>query len=80
MLHFHVRGVDTGKRGDAFNPFLWGVHIDRWSVGKVYVTRKMTADFFQVDIRTISRYIEQNTEELVQNGNTVLKGKKLKAF
>ena len=26
----------------------------------VYVTREMTAAFFQVDIRTISRYIEQN--------------------
>lgn len=47
---------------------------------KLYVTREMTADFFQVDIRTISRYIEQNNEELSQNGYVVLKGKKLKEF
>ena len=33
----------------------------------IYVTREMTASFFQVDIRTISRYIEQNNEELTQN-------------
>lgn len=48
--------------------------------GKVYVTREMTASYFEVDIRTISRYLEQNSEELEQNGYCVLKGKKLKAF
>lgn len=47
---------------------------------KVFVTREMTAAYFDVDIRTISRYIEQNTEELSQNGYEVLKGKRLKAF
>ena len=47
---------------------------------KMYVTKEMTADFFNVDIRTISRYIEQNNEELVSNGYTVLKGKKLAEF
>ena len=47
---------------------------------KVYVTREMTAAFFHVDIRTISRYIEQNNEELTENGYQVLRGKKLKAF
>lgn len=47
---------------------------------KVFVTREMTATYFDVDIRTISRYIEQNTEELSQNGYEVLKGKRLKAF
>lgn len=46
----------------------------------VYVTREMTAAFFQVDIRTISRYIEQNNEELTQNGYQVLRGKQLKSF
>lgn len=48
--------------------------------GKVFVTREMTASFFDVDIRTISRYIEQNNEELSANGYEVLKGKRLKAF
>ena len=33
---------------------------------KIYVTREMTADFFEVDIRTISRYLEQNNEEYSQ--------------
>ena len=47
---------------------------------KIFVTREMTAAYFNVDIRTISRYIEQNTEELSQNGYEVLKGKRLKAF
>lgn len=51
---------------------LWG--------DKVYVTREMTANFFEVDIRTISRYIEQNNDELVSNGYEVLKGRKLKSF
>lgn len=46
----------------------------------IYVTKEMTASFFQVDIRTISRYIEQNTDELAQNGYQVLRGKNLKSF
>lgn len=48
--------------------------------GKIYVTRDMTASYFDVDIRTISRYLEQNSEELEQNGYCVLKGSKLKSF
>ena len=48
--------------------------------GKIFVTREMTANFFDVDIRTISRYIEQNSDELSTNGYEVLKGKRLKAF
>ena len=37
--------------------------------------REMTANFFDVDIRTISRYLEQNSEELSANGYQVLRGK-----
>lgn len=48
--------------------------------GKVFITREMAANFFEVDIRTISRYIEQNNDELISNGYEVLKGKKLKSF
>lgn len=48
--------------------------------GKTYVTRDMTAVFFDVDIRTISRYIEQYGEELSANGYEVLRGKRLKSF
>ena len=46
----------------------------------IYVTREMTASFFQVDIRTIGRYIEQNSEELTRNGYQVIRGKQLKSF
>ena len=47
---------------------------------KIYITREDVATFFEVDIRTISRYIEQNNEELTQNGYEVLRGKRLKDF
>jgi len=47
---------------------------------KIFVTREMVATYFDVDIRTISRYIENNNEELCQNGYEVLKGKRLKEF
>ena len=46
----------------------------------LYLTREMTASFFEVDIRTISRYIDQYNDELVENGYEVLKGKRLKEF
>ena len=47
---------------------------------KYFVTREMVATYFDIDIRTISRYIEQNNEELTQNGYEVLKGKRLTEF
>ena len=47
---------------------------------KLYFTREMTASFFEVDTRTISRYIDQYNDELVENGYEVLKGKRLKEF
>ncbi len=47
---------------------------------KIFVTREMTAKFFDVDIRTISRCLEQNGDELFENGYEVLRGKNLKSF
>lgn len=47
---------------------------------KIYLSREMAADFFAVDIRTISRYVEQNADELSKNGYEVLRGKRLKDF
>ena len=47
---------------------------------KIYITREMAADFFAVDIRTISRYVEQYNDELTSNGYIVLRGNKLKNF
>ena len=48
--------------------------------GKTYLTKEAVASFFEVDIRTISRYIEQNNNELTENGYVVLRGKQLKSF
>lgn len=43
-------------------------------------TTKMVADFYNVDVRTIKRYIENFEEEIGHNGYVVLKGSKLKEF
>lgn len=44
------------------------------------MTKEMVASFFEVDIRTIERYISANAEELKQNGYELLRGLELKAF
>ena len=44
------------------------------------LTKEMVASFFEVDVRTIERYISANVEELKENGYRVLKGKELKEF
>ncbi len=48
--------------------------------GQYVLTKQMVADFYEVDIRTISRYIENNQEELEHNGYFICKGEKLKEF
>ncbi len=40
----------------------------------------MVADFYEVEERTIERYITQNEEELLHNGYVLCKGKALKEF
>ena len=50
-----------------------GVEGIMWN-DKMYVTKEMTADFFDVDIRTISRYIEQNIQPIDVNLNAVKAG------
>jgi len=47
---------------------------------KLYLTKDMVADFFEVEIRTIERYISSFSDELKENGYSVLKGVKLKEF
>lgn len=47
---------------------------------KLYFTKEMLATFFDVDIRTIERYISAFSDELRENGYEVLKGKRLKDF
>lgn len=48
--------------------------------GHYVLTKQMVADFYEVDIRTISRYIENNQEELSHNGYFICKGNSLKEF
>ncbi|NJB82123.1 DNA-binding protein [Wenyingzhuangia aestuarii] len=43
-------------------------------------TTKMVADFYDVDTRTIKRYVDKYEEEIIHNGYCVLKGQKLKEF
>jgi hypothetical protein len=64
--------IEEIKEKSGINGIAWG--------DKIYITREMTADFFEVDIRTISRYLEQNNDELTVNGYEILKGKRLKSF
>ena len=48
--------------------------------GVLYVTKQMAADFYEVDLRTITNCLNDNEEELKRNGYRVLKGKELKEF
>jgi hypothetical protein len=43
-------------------------------------TTKMLADFYEIDIRTIKRYLDSHEEEIKHNGYSILKGAKLKEF
>lgn len=48
--------------------------------GEYKYTKKMVADFYEVDISTIARYLTQFGDELKQNGYILSKGKSLKEF
>lgn len=48
--------------------------------GEYRYTKKQIADFFQIDISTIERYLANNENELKHNGYLIFKGKKLKDF
>ncbi len=48
--------------------------------GEYRFTMHQVSDFFEVDIRTIERYVERFRDELVQNGFQVLRGKALQNF
>lgn len=47
---------------------------------RFYLTKEMVASFFEVDIRTIERYISTFSNELKNNGYEVLRGARLKNF
>lgn len=48
--------------------------------GVLYVTKQMTADFYEVDLRTITNCLNANEDELKRNGYQVLTGSALKEF
>ena len=46
--------------------------------GKTVVLKEQVAAFFEVTLRTVENYLEQNSEELSRNGYEVLKGGRLR--
>lgn len=46
--------------------------------GEYRFTKKMVADFYEVEERTIERYLEKHSDELAANGYVLCKGKYLK--
>ena len=48
--------------------------------GVLYMTKQMAADFYAVDLRTITNCLNANEEELKKNGYRVLQGNELKEF
>lgn len=48
--------------------------------GRYVLTKQMVADFYEVDERTIERFLEANKEELEHNGYFLCKGNSLKEF
>lgn len=48
--------------------------------GKTVVLKEQVASFFEVSLRTVENYLEQNAEELARNGYEVLKGERLRSL
>ena len=48
--------------------------------GKTAVLKEQVAAFFEVTLRTVENYLEENAEELSRNGYGVLKGNRLKTL
>ena len=47
---------------------------------KLCFTKAMVATYFDVEVRTIERYVSDNLKEISDNGYEVLKGQRLKTF
>ena len=71
ILNNDIAITEIQKKGD-FKAVLWD--------GKLMFTKEMIATFFEVEQRTIDRYISEYSDELRQNGYEVLKGKRLREF
>ena len=48
--------------------------------GAYRFTKQMVADYFEISISTVDRYLEQHSDELRHNGYVLIKGKRLKDF
>src|SRR5689334_14634527 len=48
--------------------------------GKTVVLKEQVASFFEVTVRTVENYLEENADELSRNGYEVLTGQRLKAL
>lgn len=48
--------------------------------GRIRFTKGMVAKYFNVDVRTIERYISDNLSEISQNGYEIIRGARLKEF
>lgn len=48
--------------------------------GKTVVLKEQVASFFEVSLRTVENYLEQNADELARNGYEVLKGERLRSL
>ena len=48
--------------------------------GKTVVLKEQVAAFFEVTVRTVENYLEQNAEELARNGYEVVSGNRLKVL
>lgn len=46
----------------------------------IALQKKMVADFYEVEERTIERYLEKYSDELSANGYVLCKGKHLKSL
>ena len=46
--------------------------------GRIRFTKSMVAKYFNVDVRTIERYISDNLSEISQNGYEIIRGARLK--
>lgn len=51
----------------------------QWKEEDVFI-KQQVADFLEVDVRTIERYLAMHGEELEKNGYTLIKGKSLRDF
>ena len=48
--------------------------------GAYRFTKQMVADYFEISISTVDRYLEQYSDEVRHNGYVLIKGKRLKDF